>query len=539
MRSPWLRVECGVFLILLGSYAYFWHSRDWNTASRLMLTYAMVDRGTVCLDGLSRQTGDIAWFQGHYYCDKFPGFSLVAAIPYALTRWILRLPPHPRDVEAMAYWPADYWVTLGTSGLFTALTAVLLVRMARKLGCSPRTAAIPALAYGLATPAYVYATLAYGHQLSAFALFGAFWLLWSRADGRESGRLVAAGFLASWAAVTELQVGPASAILAVYLAVQCLIGRRRPEALAYFGLGAALPALALLGYNVLGVRFPLGRGLLSPCHRRVRQSPQPEESARPPRPNLDLVAPLLWGEQRGLLFYAPILLLAIPGWFVLAMRRQVSLAACSLAVCPAVFLVNLSYPEWTGGWSTGPRLLLPLLPFAMIPVAALLADGVPARRLSIAAALGLAGAGGVLMLLFQGAGARLPQNLEYPLREVVWPLWQGHSVLPTWWTGGRFTRTIPAEIALRWLGDPALGLRAVQFLPLVLGQLAAILTLLATTKAASPSGADDSASSDLGVDQQEKGRRADEDARGSRGRAAGSASRFAATTRAVRRSRPG
>ncbi len=24
----------GVFLILLGSYAFFWHSRDWNTASR-------------------------------------------------------------------------------------------------------------------------------------------------------------------------------------------------------------------------------------------------------------------------------------------------------------------------------------------------------------------------------------------------------------------------------------------------------------------------------------------------------------------------
>ena len=42
-----------VFLILLGSYAFFWHSRDWNTASRLMLTYAMVDRGTVAITGWS------------------------------------------------------------------------------------------------------------------------------------------------------------------------------------------------------------------------------------------------------------------------------------------------------------------------------------------------------------------------------------------------------------------------------------------------------------------------------------------------------
>jgi hypothetical protein len=38
MWSPWLRVGCGVFLGLLGSYAFFWHSRDWGSASRLVLT---------------------------------------------------------------------------------------------------------------------------------------------------------------------------------------------------------------------------------------------------------------------------------------------------------------------------------------------------------------------------------------------------------------------------------------------------------------------------------------------------------------------
>ena len=49
-RSP------GSSSILLGSYAFFWHSRDWNIASRLMLTYALVDRGTVSIDGLEDQT---------------------------------------------------------------------------------------------------------------------------------------------------------------------------------------------------------------------------------------------------------------------------------------------------------------------------------------------------------------------------------------------------------------------------------------------------------------------------------------------------
>jgi len=93
MRSPWLRVEWSVFLLLVGSYAFFWHARDWNTASRLILTYAMADRGTVCLDGLDRQTGDIALFQGHYYCDKLPGFSLLGMAPYRLARAVAAFPP--------------------------------------------------------------------------------------------------------------------------------------------------------------------------------------------------------------------------------------------------------------------------------------------------------------------------------------------------------------------------------------------------------------------------------------------------------------
>ena len=146
----------------------------------------------------------------------------------------------------MAYWPADYWVTLGTSGLFTALAAVLLLRLAHDLGCSERQGALVGLAYGLATPAYVYATLAYGHQLTAFALLGALHLLWKAHCDRQAARLVTAGLLAAAAAVIELQVAPVVVVLGFYLLVQCLTGRRKPDAIVYFCAGSccadALPA---------------------------------------------------------------------------------------------------------------------------------------------------------------------------------------------------------------------------------------------------------------------------------------------------------
>ncbi len=510
MRSPWKRVEWSVFFLLLGSYAFFWHSRDWNTASRLILTYAMVDRGTVCLDGLEHQTGDIAFFQSHYYCDKLPGFSLVALAPYSLARVVFGFPAHPVQTKAKDYWPADYWITLGTSGLFTAITAVLLVRLARDLGCTPRCGALVGLAYGLTTPAYVYATLAYGHQLSAFALTASFVLLSGRGTGRAAARLLAAGFLAASAAVIELQVGPVSAVLGLYLLAQCLCHHRRPDALAYFAIGAAVPTLILLSYNTIAFGSPWEMGYF---HHATAQFAKVHNRQNPlglRMPDPILVLPLLWGEYRGLLFYAPILLLALPGWLLLAARRRFDLAAVSFAVCLSVFVVNLSYPEWTGGWSTGPRLLVPLLPFAMIPVAAVLSSqgrfAGPTTWLATALAL----SGGVLIFLFQGVGARVPQDVHAPLRAIVWPLWTGREALPLWWTGQRFTATLMNVLARDWEQQLRVSRQAVQFLPLVVGQVLAMVAIYWTTRDSSP--APGSRPLHLSVDEQKESGRADQDA---------------------------
>jgi hypothetical protein len=479
MLSTWPRVQWGVLLILLGSYAYFWHSRDWNTASRLILTYAVVDRGTISLTGLHHQTGDIAYFRGDYLCDKLPGFSLLATIPYSLARLFMRLPAHPLNGPALAYWTADYWVTLGTSGLFSALTAVLLVRFAREMGCLPGIGALVGLSYGLATPAYVYATLAYGHQVSAFCLFSAFFLLWKPGESQIATRmgLAAAGILAAYAAVIELQVGPVSAILGLYLVVLCLLGKRRLDSLAYFGIGAMLPSLLLLTYNFLAFGSPLEMGYFHHATSIFAQVHNKQNPLGLQPPNWQLLRPLLVTRFRGLFFYAPILVLAPPGWIHLARARRWDLFIVSVTVCLAVLLVNLSYPEWTGGWSTGPRLLVPLLPFAFIPIAALL-SGTGTRAIAltwIAAILSLLG--GFLTLLFQGVGGRIPQYVSDPLTEVVIPLWKG-APLPAWWTGDRFACNLTelrlhdqlASLPVRW--------QSIQFVPILAAQVAAIWILL-------------------------------------------------------------
>ena len=471
MIGGWTRnPEVWTFAILLMSYTWFWHGRDWNSASRLMLTYAVVDRGTIVIDGLDDQTRDIAVYRGRHYTDKMPGFSVLGLVPYAAAKLTLGLPPHPLGAKGFAYWPADYWVTLGVSGLSTAAIGTLLTRLARRLGCGPRTSALVGLSYGLATPAYVYATMSYGHQPAAFALLASFMIL-RDVIGRPTTRwIVMAGFLAAYASVIELQVGPVSAILGLDLVVQVAARKRPVGALFAFGSGALLPTLLLLGYNAAAFSSPFDMGYFHLITEQFAKVHNKDNPLGLTRPDWSVAPQLLWGPTRGIFRTAPILLLATPGVFILIRRKAWAWLITPTLICMAVFWVNLSYPEWTGGWSTGPRLLVPLLPFAMIPVVALLGWG---NRRWIWAASGLTLLGAVIIFLYQGVGGRIPNPIENPFLEGVWPLWSGRPV-PPWSFHGRFEKTVIDLLAPGWLTEVPERSRWIGFVPLVVFQVLAI-----------------------------------------------------------------
>ena len=112
---------CWVFFILLGSNAFFWHTRDWNTASRLMLTYSLVDRGRSHHGprGANPRQGQISGRVLFGQATRLR-FSRRCARTWSRS-WSSGIPSHPlNEPVARRYWAADYWVTLFTSGLFTA-----------------------------------------------------------------------------------------------------------------------------------------------------------------------------------------------------------------------------------------------------------------------------------------------------------------------------------------------------------------------------------------------------------------------------------
>ena len=98
-------------LVLFGSYAYFVPAPAWNQNSRFALTRALVERGSTIIDPDHETTGDKSFRDGHFYCDKAPGASLLAALPYAVFHTIGRMtgaelpgatviPQDPRDAKA-------------------------------------------------------------------------------------------------------------------------------------------------------------------------------------------------------------------------------------------------------------------------------------------------------------------------------------------------------------------------------------------------------------------------------------------------------
>src|SRR5262249_42400300 len=113
----------------------------------------------------------------------------------------------------------------------------------------------------------------------------------------------------------------------------------------------------------------------------------------------------------------------------------------------------------------------------------------PSRWADAAAILaaGLALAGGVEILLFQGAGARVPDAvhdplgriwpLADPLRQAVWPVWMGQEPLPGWRFGERYCRNLVSLAVPSGIARLAPGWQFIQFVPLVLAQGLAILGL--------------------------------------------------------------
>jgi hypothetical protein len=355
--------------------AYAWPEQPagWNASAHFALVRSLAD-GTATIDPYREETGDVAWYQGHYYAAKAPGLAL-----YSLPLWlVLERIPQISDARDRAVWALNFWAGV--------LPAILLFLLVRAVGdrLAPGTGLVSAIALGLGTMVLPFATMYFSHIPAAAASFAAFAVLVrERDDPFQPWAVFAAGLLAGLAVVFEYP----SALVGVVLAGYVLAVKPRFARGAAYAAGAVVGALPVAVYQwiVYGspLRTPYDDVVAVPGvsgHDVV--GPNGEGFLGVTTPSFSDAVSLLIGDDRGLLILSPLVFAGVVGLVLLwRMGRRAEALTC-LTVGATLLVYNSGYTPvfggiWGGG-TPGPRLLLISLPFVM------LGAGIVFRRVPLA-----------------------------------------------------------------------------------------------------------------------------------------------------------
>jgi hypothetical protein len=379
------KTEILLFVVLLSCYAYFFPRwADWNQNSRLDLVLAIVDQRSVAIDAYHQNTGDYAYFNGHYYSDKAPGTSFLGVPVYMFFKTLVSNSLVERLVanfsgnvgltktlreggtglrpDKVYFSLALSFVTAFVVALPSALMAILFYRLVGHFSSNKSYQILMTLAYGLGTIAFPYSGAFYGHQIAASFLFTAFYILHRKKGEMDITHLVLVGFLLAYSVVTEYPVALIAIPLFLY-AFYLLSSKRR---VAWLVLGGIPPLVLLMLYDHVAFQtvLPIGysySALWTESHHTGFMSLT--------RPRLDALWGISFSLFRGVFFLSPFLLLAVAGLWYFGRERtcRAEFLAC-LAIVTAFFLFNSSSVMWWGGFAVGPRYLVPMLPFLAFPM---------------------------------------------------------------------------------------------------------------------------------------------------------------------------
>jgi hypothetical protein len=314
----------------------------------LDLATSLVDHGSIDLDEYHGM--DVAVRDGRILSGMPPGAALIAALVYAIFHPLFHLLPG-YSVLAALYVFCTVFVGIPAG----AVTVYVVYRLAIRWGASVRNALLTAGLLAFGTMHLGYATGFYQKALAAACLMGAF----SLATTRHVFRAGLAGLLTGLAVGQDHQ----STVIAVGIAGYFLSLRPGIKTGLAFAAGAGLTLAPLLIYN----HVAFGSPWLTGYHFR----PDPLVAFGPPRvgPFMFLLITLLGA--------SPCLAWSAIGWWRAAHERERRNEMFLIVYIVVSTLVLVSawgemyYPHEV---SLASRLLLPMLPFAVLP----LAFGLPA-----------------------------------------------------------------------------------------------------------------------------------------------------------------
>ncbi|HEY2593706.1 MAG TPA: hypothetical protein VGK33_07380 [Chloroflexota bacterium] len=353
-----------VAILLVGlSYATLIQSFSWNQTSHYDLIRSLNNGGTT-IDKYQQNTGDKAYYKGHYYSARAPGLALMA-LPFYDTLNLVGAESWTNAHVAPPNHPGDemiYLIGLWANVLPGLLLLLAVWRVADRF--EPGYGAAAAVALGLGTMVLPLSTLLFSHVFAAFLGFGAFALMLRERDGPPNAVLLGiAGLAMGYAVASEYPLFFVAAVLGVYLlsrrdALSAPLIVRRAGAYIAGGVVGIVP-LAL--YNHYAFH--------SWTHLAYSSIPRQQKGFFGiSLPSLKVLATLLL-DSRGLLTISPVLILGAMGTVLLYKRGKRAEALTIGGICLCYIGYNSGYYLPFGGGFMGPRFLTTMLPFLAFPIA--------------------------------------------------------------------------------------------------------------------------------------------------------------------------
>jgi hypothetical protein len=353
-----------VAIVLVGlASATVIQSFSWNQTSHYDLIRSLNQEKTT-IDQYQANTGDKAYYKGHYYSARAPGLALFS-LPFYDTLNLIGAESWTDAHVAPPNHPGDemiYLVGLWGNVLPGLLLLLLVWRVAERY--EPGYGAAAAVVLGLGTMVLPFSQLLFSHMFTTFLAFAAFWLMLRERDGPPSPMLLGlAGLAMGYAFSSEYPTFFAALVLGLFMlsrkdSLNPLGVLRRGGAYVVGGVVGIVP---LLLYNHYAFH--------SWTHLAYSDIPRQQQGFFGINvPNLKVLATLLF-DSRGLLTISPILIMGVVGTVMLYRRGKRAEALTITGTCVCYLGYNSGYYLPFGGGFMGPRFLDTMLPFLAFPVA--------------------------------------------------------------------------------------------------------------------------------------------------------------------------
>jgi hypothetical protein len=315
---------------------------------------------------------------------------------YALARIVQTFFPQP-DVNQIGFLIVGF-----LNPLLTALTCVLFFKTCQVLSYSFRTTLFLTLVFGLATIVWPYSRSYTREPLLTLLLLASFYAAWRFRQTNRWEWILATGIAVGYLTFTKLIQGTAVVVFLIYILFlvyqECRRSQKDTRAIVFTSARASalflLPVLVLLlvqGLYALS-RFGtfysgIGGTKYNPIDWILFLLPQSE-------PNVAIIGLLLSPAKSVFLYSLPALLFPILWFKFFEQKRDAALVMLTLVL--VALGTAMSRPDWDGGTWWGPRYLVQITPFLILPLGVFETMRAPARRL-VAIFLALVSLGGLFV----------------------------------------------------------------------------------------------------------------------------------------------